>query len=117
MSELSDQIASLTDQAKALENEIVALDASVAQATLQRKQENAEFTETASLNEAAVQLLEKAKQKLYKFYKPELYKEPPKNELSMEESIYAKAGRSEWNAGPSDDEYIAGTTQLQHEFS
>jgi hypothetical protein len=40
--------------------------------------------------------LEKAKQRLNKFYNPTLYKAPPKRELSMEDSLYAKAGREEF---------------------
>jgi len=95
--ELKDQIANLADQTKGLEAEIVSLDASVATATLQRKNENAEYTESATMNEAALQLLEKAKQRLNKFYNPVLYKEPPKKELSMEEHLYDAAGRGEWN--------------------
>merc|ERR1719247_478692 len=39
------------------------------------------------LNEAAMQLIEKAKNRLQKFYNPTLYKAPPKTEMSMEEKI------------------------------
>ena len=42
----------------------------VATATASRKAEHAEFTESQSLNEAANALVEKAKQRLYKFYSP-----------------------------------------------
>merc|ERR1719214_87747 len=96
--ELKDQIATLAEEASTLEVEITALDGSVAQATLQRKKEHEEHTEMMTLNEAAVQLIEKAKNRLNKFYNPVLYKAPPKKELTMEEKIYADAGRSEFNA-------------------
>merc|ERR1719160_630326 len=39
------------------------------------------------LNEAAMQLIEKAKNRLQKFYNPTLYKAPPKTENTMEEKI------------------------------
>merc|ERR1719335_1889736 len=39
------------------------------------------------LNEAAMQLIEKAKNRLQKFYNPTLYKAPPKTENTMEEKV------------------------------
>merc|ERR1719387_492638 len=39
------------------------------------------------MNEAALGLVEKAKNRLNKFYNPTLYKAPPKTEMSMEEKI------------------------------
>merc|ERR1719171_1224964 len=39
------------------------------------------------MNEAAMGLVEKAKNRLNKFYNPTLYKAPPKKEMSMEEKI------------------------------
>merc|ERR1719390_587088 len=94
MSELKDQIATLADEAAELNTEIQALDASVAMASVQRKKENAEFTEMMTLNEAATQLIEKAKNRLNKFYNPVNYVAPPKKELSAEEAIMSKAGFS-----------------------
>merc|ERR1719502_400482 len=99
ISELNDQIGVVADDIKTLEKEITALDLSVATATNQRKSEHAEYTEFVALNEAAMQLIEKARQRLYKFYNPVMYKEPPKKELSMEDKIYAAAGRDEFTAG------------------
>merc|ERR1719160_2244027 len=88
------QIAELTDAAAALGEEIATLtqsikdlDKSVAQATEQRKEEHEDFTEMMQLNEAAMQLIEKAKNRLQKFYNPTLYKAPPKTENTMEEKI------------------------------
>jgi chromosome segregation ATPase len=96
VTELNDQAATLKDDIATLTEEIKALDKAVATATEQRKAEHAEYTTSAALNEAALQLLEKAKQRLNKFYNPTLYKAPPKRELSMEDSLYAKAGRDEF---------------------
>jgi len=96
ISELKDQIASVADEISTLSLEIQALDASVATASLDRKSENKQYTEGMALNEAASQLIEKAKQRLFKFYNPVMYKEPPKKELTMEEKIYSNAGHDEW---------------------
>merc|ERR1719271_442751 len=96
VTEMNDSIATLASDISALEGEIKELDKAVAQATSQRKAENAEYTQAATLNEAAAQLLEKAKQRLYKFYNPTLYKAPPAKELTMEGKIYAAAGRDEY---------------------
>jgi len=94
--EMSDSVAALASDIEALGAQIKEVDKAVATATAQRKAENAEYTEAATMNEAAAQLLEKAKQRLYKFYNPTLYKEEPKKELSMEDSIYVSSGRSEF---------------------
>ena len=68
ITEVSDGIATLASDVATLTEQIKELDKSVATATDGRKAEHAEYTESASLNEAAAQLLEKAKQRLYKFY-------------------------------------------------
>merc|ERR1719473_1001437 len=96
ISELSDGVKSTADEIEILTLEITAMDASVAQATVQRKDEHKDYTAAMALNEAAVQLLEKAKNRLNKFYNPVLYVEEPKKELTMEEKMYANAGRSEF---------------------
>jgi len=96
VTELTDSAATLKEDIATLTGEIKELDKSVAQATEQRKAEHAEYTTNAALNEAANALLEKAKQRLNKFYNPTLYKAPPKKELSMEDSLYVKAGREEF---------------------
>merc|ERR1719428_309581 len=51
--EMTSGIAALADEIKALEDGIVALDKSVAEATEQRKEENADYTELISSNSAA----------------------------------------------------------------
>jgi len=108
--EISDEIASTKDSIATLQQEIQELDQSVATATAQRKQEHSEYTETMTMTEAAIQLIEKAKNRLNKFYNPNLYKAPAKRELTQEEKLYADAGRGEWNATPA-PQGIAGTTQ------
>jgi len=91
ISELADAVSALTEEIAGLETSIKDLDKSVATATEQRKEEHEDFTESTQLNEAAMQLIEKAKNRLQKFYNPTLYKAPPKTEDTMEEKII-KAG-------------------------
>jgi outer membrane murein-binding lipoprotein Lpp len=85
-------IAMLADEIKSLEEAIVALDKSVAEATEQRKEENAEFTELMANDAAAKELLGFAKNRLNKFYNPKLYKPPPKRVLGAEDSIVVSMG-------------------------
>jgi hypothetical protein len=85
-------IAMLTDELKALADGIAALDKSVAEATEQRKEENAEFTELMANDAAAKELLGFARNRLNKFYNPKLYKPPPKRVLSAEDSIVVSMG-------------------------
>merc|ERR1719181_2274198 len=87
-------IGMLTEEIKSLEDAIVALDKSVAEATEQRKEENAEFTELMANDAAAKELLGFAKNRLNKFYNPKLYKPPPKRVLSEEDSIVVNMGGS-----------------------
>jgi hypothetical protein len=87
ISEATDAVSELADQIATLEQDIKDLDKSVAQATEQRKEEHADFLEMSQLNEAALQLIEKAKNRLQKFYNPTLYKAAPKTENTMEEKI------------------------------
>merc|ERR1719327_749276 len=75
--ELADNIASIDEQVKTLQLEVRNLDKSVADATEQRKKEHAEYVDTASMTEAAVALIAKAKNRLNKFYNPAEYKAPP----------------------------------------
>merc|ERR1719159_2246754 len=82
IAEATDAVAALADEIATLEADIKDLDKTVAQATEQRKEEHEDFTEMMQLNEAAVQLVEKAKNRLQKFYNPTMYKAPPKKEMS-----------------------------------
>merc|ERR1719389_1028637 len=87
LSELTDTIGTLMEEISALGASIAALDKSVADATEQRKEEHAAYVEQMQMNEAAMGLVEKAKNRMQKFYNPTLYKAPPKKEMSMEEKI------------------------------
>jgi ribosome-binding protein aMBF1 (putative translation factor) len=85
-------ISALAGEIKALQEGLVALDKSVAEATAQRKDENAEFTELMASDAAAKEILGFAKNRLNKFYNPKLYKAPPKRELSDEDRATLAAG-------------------------
>merc|ERR1719324_183654 len=87
IAEATDAVSALADEIATLEQDIKDLDKTVAQATEQRKEEHEDFNEMQQLNEAAMQLIEKAKNRLQKFYNPTLYKAPPKTEMTMEEKI------------------------------
>merc|ERR1719281_880159 len=97
--EMTEESATLADEIASLQKEVKALDKAVAEATEQRKEENG----------AALQLIEKAKNKLFKFYRPNLYKEAPVKELTEEEKILAASGRSDMIATAA-PEMIAGTS-------
>lgn len=90
--EMTGGIDTLKSEIQALSDGIVALDKMVAEATETRKTEHAEFVETSAQNNAALQLLEVAKNRLNKFYNPKLYKAPPKRELTEEERLYVASG-------------------------
>jgi len=71
ISSMKDEIASLSEKIASLVAEIAALDKSVAEATAQRKEENADYTEKVTLNKTAMELIFKAKNRLQKFYNPD----------------------------------------------
>merc|ERR1719247_2385085 len=75
--EKSDQISTLASEIKALQQGIADLDKSVAQATEQRQDEHAEYADTAAANQAALELIGMAKNRMNKFYAPDQYKAPP----------------------------------------
>merc|ERR1719316_2532931 len=103
IAEMKEGIATLTDDIKALSDGIVALDKSVAEATETRKAEHEEFVTVAAQNNAAVQLLGVAENRLNKFYNPAAYKPPQRRELTEEERIYVQSG----GADPRDAEEAA----------
>jgi septal ring factor EnvC (AmiA/AmiB activator) len=76
-------IKTLKAELEALADGIKALDKSVAEATEQRKEEHADFTELMASDTSAKELLNFAKNRLNKFYNPKMYKAPPKRELSF----------------------------------
>jgi len=71
-----DGIVTTKEEIDALEDGVKALDKEVAEATENRKEENAEYTELMAGNAAAKELIEFAKNRLNKFYNPKLYKPP-----------------------------------------
>merc|ERR1719316_1414172 len=92
MADISDEMAGLSEDIKTLKDEIASLDKSVAEATEQRKEEHADYTETLALTETAIELIAKAKNRLQKFYNPTLYKAAPVKEMTMEEKIIEAGG-------------------------
>merc|ERR1719487_2791680 len=92
IAETEEGIATLTDELAALEKGIKDLDKMVAEATETRKEEHALFVQTSAENNAALQLLDVAKNRLNKFYNPAVYKPPPKRELTEEERLYVASG-------------------------
>merc|ERR1719333_1328846 len=91
--EMTEESATLASEIAGLEKEIKDLDKAVAEATETRKEEHAEFLTFQTENNAAVQLIDKAKNALNKFYRPTLYKEAPKKELTEEEKILVASGQ------------------------
>merc|ERR1712242_651504 len=87
-------LATLTQEIAALNAGIQALDKSVAEATEQRKAENAEFKALVASDTAAKEVLAFAKNRLNQFYNPKLYKPPPKVELSAGDRIYDNMGNA-----------------------
>merc|ERR1740138_421856 len=97
-----DDIQTTTSQMDELKAGLVELDKSVAEATEQRKKEHDEYIETASGNQAAVQLLGMAKNRMNKFYNPSLYKEPEKKE---EEEFFAQVAARAGQPGPAPETF------------
>merc|ERR1719161_2284359 len=74
LAEKTDEISQLMEEISVLSKGIEELDAAVATATEQRKEEHADYIEAMQLNEAAIGLVGKAKNRLQKFYNPSLAK-------------------------------------------
>jgi len=110
IAEMEEASATLKSEIETLQDEIKALDKAVADATEQRKEEHDDFVTFQSQSNAATQLIEKAKNRMVKFYRPNLYKEAPKQQLTDEEKILASSGRSDLIATDA-PQMIAGTTQ------
>jgi len=89
-----ESIATLASEIKALQDGIAALDKSVAEATEQRKEENAEYTTLMAQNTAAKELIGVAKNRMNKFYNPKMYKAAPKRVMTEEERIAVSMGET-----------------------
>jgi len=77
IAEKQDAVATLGSEIAAIQKGIADLDKNVVQATEQRKAEHAEYTSTSAGNQAAVELIGMAKNRMNKFYQPSQYKAPP----------------------------------------
>merc|ERR550537_1558122 len=110
LEEMGATVDTLSGEIGNLQEEIKNLDKAVAEATAQRKDEHSEYMQKSAENQACTQLIEKAKNVLNKFYRPNLYKAPPKRELTQEEKILAASGRSDLIATDA-PQMIAGTNQ------
>jgi septal ring factor EnvC (AmiA/AmiB activator) len=87
-SDTEEAIETVSEEIEALVAGIKALDKSVAEATAQRKEEHAEYTELMADDGAAKEVLAFAKNRLNKFYNPKLYNPPPKKHMDREDQIY-----------------------------
>jgi len=72
LAESKDSVAKLEEEIKSINDGVKALDESVTQATENRKAESAEYQELMQSDSAAVDLLGMAKERLNKFYNPDL---------------------------------------------
>jgi len=90
--ETKEAIATLGDEIAALTKGIKDLDKQVAEATETRKEENEDYVVVLAANNAAVELLGFAKNRLNKFYNPKMYKAAPKRELTEEERVTLNMG-------------------------
>merc|ERR1719305_950060 len=94
--EQRDAIATVTSEIEGLQAGLVALDKSVAEATEQRKKEHDDSVSEAAINQATVELLGMAKNRMNKFYNPSLDKEAPKEE----EAFFAQVSARSRQPGP-----------------
>jgi len=92
ISDLEGSISTLTDEIKALEAGIKALDKSVAEATAMRKAESEEYKELTTNNAAAKEVIAWAKNRLYKFYQPKMYKEETKAPAALVQIVAQRRG-------------------------
>merc|ERR1719281_1441461 len=92
IAENKELVATLTTEIETLTEGIVKLDREVAEATMIRKEEHADFAAELAANKAASDIIDFAKNRLNKFYNPKLYKPPPKRELTEEERITLNMG-------------------------
>jgi len=104
--EMKGSIQQLVAEILALESGIIALDKSVAEATSNRKDENADYKHLIESDSTAKELLAFAKNRLNKFYNPKLYKPPPARDLTEEERITVNLGGDVPTQAPTG---IAGT--------
>merc|ERR1719506_1157433 len=94
--ECKEASAQTADEIALLQKEIKELDLAVAEATEQRKEEHGEYIQFMEENNAALQLLEKAKNKLNKFYRPTQYKaETPPEPIVLSQLSFVQVSHKE----------------------
>jgi len=76
--ELTGNIDTITQELADIVAGIAALDKDVAVATEQRKQEHEDYSANIQMQEVAIEIVGKAKNRMNKFYNPSAYKAPPK---------------------------------------
>jgi len=91
--ELTGELDSIAQGIKDLIAGIQALDKDVAEASSLRKIEHEDYAINVQMQEVAIEIVGKAKNRMNKFYNPSAYKAPPKKEMSMEEKL-ASGGAS-----------------------
>jgi len=87
-----DQLSTLKTEMDALKARVGELDKAVGEATAQRKEENSNFVEVLASNNAALQLLEIAKNQMNKFYNKKLHKEEAARQLTEGQRITQNMG-------------------------
>jgi len=107
LEDMSATVSTLASEIANLQTEIKTLDTAVAQATEQRKSEHATHTSAQAENQAATELVEKAKNRLFQFYRPSLHVAEERRELTEEEQIAISAG----GADPRDVEEASAAAQ------
>merc|ERR1719160_2266784 len=89
ISDMSDQIATLTEETKALDAKIAETDKMVHEMTEGRKKEHQEFVDAYATSAPAIRLIDKAIKRLEKFYSPDKW---AKEKKAAEDAALAKAG-------------------------
>jgi len=89
--ELTEVIAAQAAIVEKSAEDVATAKESMAEATKQREADNAAFVEAVDLNKQAVELIQKAKNKLNTFYNPQLVPKEKAPELSPEEELEAGA--------------------------
>jgi len=92
IADAEESLSTLISEIKALEEGIKEMDKSVAEATEDRKEEHAAYTELIAQDSAAKELLAFAKNRLNAFYNPKLYVAPAKRELSAADKVVVGFG-------------------------
>merc|ERR1719152_605198 len=101
--EQRDAIATTAAEIAELKAGLEELDKSVAEATELRKKEHEEYVDTAAANQAALELIGMAKNRMNKFYNPTLYKEPEKK--AEEEEFFAQVATRSAQPGPAPETF------------